>query len=734
MSASHWPSAHAFSVNLGDSWHVLTTFASKMKTSFFLPLASLACSALFAATPDATRILATSALRFEPGPGIDSNEFIVRGLRSHLVFEGSAAKVEAGGQTLSFEFAGADRYARLEGIEKLRSTTGIFIGNDPSKWRRGVPNYGRVQMRGLYRGVDLVYYGNAGELEYDLSVKPGADPRQIRLAFKGGHPRLDRDGNLDAGLILRRPIAYQTAANGARIAVDSRFRRNADGSYGFALGRYDHTLELVIDPVVTLQQYLEGSSQNVGYAIGHSSSGLLFIAGTTYSSDFPTAGAAAGTLPVGGEDLFIAVIDPTLPAGTQITYASFIGGSANDSLGGMAVDSKGYVYLTGTTASPDFPIVNGAQTLLTGTTNVFALKLDLFEVLLYSTFVGGTGTDTGNAIALDSRGRMWITGGTQSTDFPIVNGFQASAGSQDAFVTGIDPTVSGAGSLFYSTYLGGSWWDTGLGIAAASDGTIWIVGGTYSYNFPVAGPSFNSGYSSGGDAFVAQINTTPGGSYLQYGTFLGGSDTEEARNIVLDPQGRVIVSGYTVSQNFPVTSDALQTQYGGNTDAFISILNPANAAGSAQLVYSTYFGGSNPDVPFDLKMDPNGNLYVAGLTMSAGLPVTANALQSTYDNSQDAFALEFNPSTPGPAAISYFTYLGSDGLQVAYGIDYDVTNRLIYLTGYTTGPLFDPFGGPSNGDTGNPDVFVIGFSTAGATTTTARRGLRPARSVPLSKQ
>jgi hypothetical protein len=277
-----------------------------MKTSFILPLASLACVALFAAAPpDAVRILATSPLRFEPGPGVDSNEFIARGSRSHFVFEGNGAKVQAGGKTLRFEFAGADRHARLEGLEKLRSTTGIFIGNDPSKWRRGIPNYSRLQVRGLYRGVDLVYYGNAGELEYDLLVKPGADPRQIRLAFQGSHPNLDREGNLDAAFILKHPVAYQIAASGARIAVDSRFHRNADGSYGFALGSYDHERELVIDPVVTLQQYFAGSSEDIGYAIGHNAHGLLFIAGTTYSSDFPPAGPAVGTSPIGGEDLFL---------------------------------------------------------------------------------------------------------------------------------------------------------------------------------------------------------------------------------------------------------------------------------------------------------------------------------------------------------------------------------------------------------------------------------------------
>jgi hypothetical protein len=709
-----------------------------MKTSFFLSLAPLACSVLFAATPDAVRILETSPLRFEPGPGTDSHEFVARGTRSQFAFEGNRAKVKAAGKILSFEFAGADRNVRLAGLDKLRSTTGIFFGNDPSQWRHGIPNYGRLQARGLYRGVDLVYYGSAGQLEYDLLVQPGADARQIRLAFQGSHPSLDSEGNLNAAFVLKRPVAYQIAANGERIPIASRFRRNSDGSYGFALGRYDRRRELVIDPVVTLEQYFAGSSQDIGYAIDHDSHGHLYIAGTTYSSDFPTAGPAAGTLPVGGEDIFLAIIDPTAAPASQVLYATFIGGTLNDSLGGMAVDSKGFVYLTGTTQSTDFPTVNAAQTLLNvtnaGTTDTFVMKLDTFEVPLYSTYLGGSGNDTANAIAIDSQGRIWVTGGTQSTDFPIVNGFQGAAGSQDAFVSGIDPTQSGSGSVFYSTYLGGSWWDTGRGIAAASDGTIWIVGGTYSYNFPVTSGAFQSGYGSGGDAFVAQINTTQGGSHLQYGTFLGGNDLEEARNIVLDAQGRVIVSGYTLSQNFPVTSNALQTQYGGNTDAFVTILNPANS-GSGQLAYSTYFGGSSADVPFDLKMDPNGNLYMAGFTESPGLPVTANALQTAYDGTQDAFALEFNPSIAGPTAIKFFTYLGSDGLQIAYGIDYDVNNSLIYLTGYTSGPIFDAFGGPAKGtNPGDPDAFVIGFSTQAASTTTAQQDLRPGRPVPLSRR
>jgi hypothetical protein len=325
--------------------------------------------------------------------------------------------------------------------------------------------------------------------------------------------------------------------------------------------------------------------------------------------------------------------------------------------------------------------------------------------------LGGTGVENGNAIAVDSQGRIWVTGGTQSTDFPITGGFQtAPGGSQDAFVAGIDPAQSGSGSLIYSSYLGGTWWDTGRGIAAARDGSVWVVGGTYSYNFPVAGSSFNSNYSSGGDAFVAQINPAAGG--LVYSTFLGGNDLEEARSVVTDANGRVIVSGYTMSRNFPVTADAVQPQYGGNTDVFVTILNPANSTSrSGELVYSTYFGGSNADVPFDLKIDASGNLYLAGFTMSSGLPASSNALQAAYDNTMDAFALKLNPSKPGAAGISFFSYLGSDGLQIAYGIDFDANNH-IYLTGFTSGPIFDALGGAAKGtNPGNADAFVIGFST-----------------------
>jgi hypothetical protein len=358
--------------------------------------------------------------------------------------------------------------------------------------------------------------------------------------------------------------------------------------------------------------------------------------------------------------------------------------------------------------------VNPAQTAISSLNDAFVAWFDPSQNLAYSTYLGGTGNDFGLAVAFDAQGKIYVTGGTESDDFPTAASYRASrAGSQDAFATVVDPSQSGAATLVYSSYLGGSGWDIGRGIAVAKNGTFWVVGGTYSFDFPQFGASYQPSYNSGGDGFAAQFDPTQGGNSLLYTTFLGGTDQDEARNVLIDPTGRIIISGWTLSSNFPTTTNALQQLYGGNTDVFVTILNPANpAGGSAQLIYSTYFGGTDEDVAFDLKQDAAGNLYLSGATLSAGLFVTPNAVQSTYDQSMDAFALKFNPAQPGPLAISYLTYLGSDGVQIAYGIDV-LANGNIYLVGFTSGPIFDPFGGAAKTSSpGKRDAFIVGLSTA----------------------
>jgi hypothetical protein len=677
------------------------------------------CGALAAAnTPDAARVLATAPLRFEPAADGSSNQFVARGARFRFSFTGTEAVFQAGGQTgqrdIRLRFEGAAQNAHVEPVDMLRSKTAVYTGNDPAKWRRGIPNYGRLQVRGLYPGVDLVYYGSAGELEYDLNVKPGTNPNLIRLRLKGSQARVDRDGNLIAGLIQKRPVAYQLDANGSKVPVDGGYRKNADGTYGFALGSYDHARELVIDPVLTLSAYLAGGGQDIVYAIGHDTKGFIYVAGQTFSSDLPLAGSSYQATLGGSTDIFFAKIDPNAASGSQVVYATYLGGASNENFGGMAVGPLGDVYLTGSTISNDFPMVNAAQGSLAGTgaTDAFVVWFDSSQNLAYSTLLGGSAAEMGQAITFDATGRLYVTGDTVSDDFPASSGFQTGrGGSQDAFFAVIDLSQSGTATLQYATYLGGSGFDTGRGIAVAADGTVWVVGGTYSGDFPMAGSPYQQNYVDAGDGFVAHID--PKANMLVYSTYLGGSDQDLARKVIVDSGGRVIVSGYTLSQDFRVTPDtALQPQYGGNTDGFVTILDPRIAASrSAQLVYSTFFGGSNPDVPFDMKVDSAGNIYLSGITLSPGLPVTANAIQPKYDGTMDAFALKFNPAKAGQAGLQYFTYLGSGGLQVGYGIDFDA-NGNIYLAGFTSGSIFKAFAGPGKPTgPGNRDGFVIGFNT-----------------------
>jgi Beta-propeller repeat len=686
-----------------------------------------ACAYAAAAQPDAARILATAPLRFEPAAG-GSDAFVARGARFQFEFTGDRALLRTQDKNVRLRFDGADQRAQIRGEQRLRSTTNLYFGNDASQWRQGVPNYGRLNVQGLYPGVDLAYYGNGGELEYDLTVRPGADPRQIRLRLEGNQsPRLDPHGDLVSHLIQRRPVAYQVRPDGYRQIIRSRYRKNTDGSYGFALGPYDRRRELVIDPVLTVAQYFSASYQDVAYAIGHDSHGLIYIGGTTYSTDLALTGDSLQTSNAGGADLFLAVINPTLSAGSQIIYVTYIGGTSNETFGAMTVGRNGDVYLTGSTTSATFPLQNAAQSAIggsSGAADAFVTWLDPSQALVYSTFFGGGGLENGKAIAVDASGKIWISGDTQSTDLPNTGGFQDSLiGAQNMFVAGFDPSQSAEATRIYSIYIGGTHWDEAFGVAAAADGTIWLAGGTFSPDIWIEGHPYQSQYGGDGDAYVAHLNPGLGANALLSSSFLGGSGIDEATSMLLDPAGRVVLSGYTLSTNLPVTSDAFQARYGGDTDAFIAILDPSK---SPQLVYSTYFGGSGADAAFDLKQDSNGALYVSGYTESAGLPTSDGSLQPSYDGSLDAFGLKLDPSQAGTAGIEYFTYLGSDGLQIAYGIDFDANGNM-YLAGSTSSAILAAIGGPERGSiAGTVDAFVVGFSAASSpTTTTSSNAVAP---------
>jgi hypothetical protein len=681
-----------------------------MQLKIYVTVLGLAASTgLAAAESNPAQILATAPLRFEPVP----EGFVARGASFHFGFSPHEAILRSGKKDVRLSFDGANPAAEIRGAQLLHSTTNLYFGNDPAKWRRAVPNYGRVQVDQLYRGIDLAYYGNGRELEYDLTVSPGGDPRFIRLRLDAA--RINRNGDLVAELIQKRPVAYQIAADGSRHSVRSSYRRNADGSYGFQLGAYDRSRALVIDPVLIVAQYFAGSSANIAYGIGHDSKGLVYIAGTTQSTDLPLVGSSLQTTEGGGIDLFLAVVNPTLAGISQVIYVTYIGGTDDETFGALAVGPNGDVYMTGSTASSNFPTSNAVQTALGGTgglPDAFVIWLSPTQTIEYSTYFGGSETDQGMAIAVSSSNMIWIAGDTQSTDFPNTGGFQGSLiGVQNMFVAAFDPSKSGTATEIYSIYIGGTHWDEAYSIALAPDGTVWLGGATYSSDIWIQGNPYQGIYGGDGDAYIAHLNPALGAQALLYASFLGGNGIDEATSMLLDPSGRIILSGYTLSSNFPVTSTAFQTKYGGETDAFISVLDTAKR----QLVYSTYFGGPDPDAAMDLKEDSSGVLYLSGFTESAGLPSTSDALQPGYDGSVDAFGLKLDPTKAGAAGIDYFTYLGSDGTQVAYGVDVDSKGNM-YLAGYSSSNILSLIGGPARPNiTGDWAAFVVTFSPGSST-------------------
>lgn len=705
-----------------------------MELKHYFPfLALTACVHLAAAQNNPVRILADSPLRFEPAATNSGTgaKFIARGASFHFEFTPDQAVLRSGHKDVRLRFEGANRAALIQGEQLLASKTNLYFGNDKSKWRRGIRNYGRVRVEQLYPGVDLDYYGNAGQLEYDLTVNPGADPEHIRLRLDGSDVRGNGHGDLVASLIQRHPVAYQTGVDGERHMVASRYRRNSDGSYSFQLGAYDRSRVLVIDPVLVVAQYFAALYENVAYGLGHDSNGLVYIAGTTQSTDLPLAGTPYQSAEGGDQDLFLAVVNPKLSGSAQVIYVTYLGGTGNENFGGMYVGPAGDVYLTGSTGSSNYPIQNGYLTSQPGTSggpNAFVSWFNSSQSLVYSTYFGGEETEAGMAITVNSAGHIWIAGDTTSTDLPVTSGgFQGTLiGTQNMFIAGFDGNNSGTSSLLYDIYIGGTHYDEAYGIAAAPDGTIWLAGCTFSPDIWIQGSAtygqpYQGVYGGSGDAYIAHINPSLTGlSALLYSSFLGGKGEDAATSLVLDPSGNIILSGYTLSENFPVTSSAYQTKYGGNTDAFVSVLNPVKG----QLVYSTYFGGDEADSAMDLKEDSSGALYISGYTESAGLPSTSGALQADYDGSVDAFGLKLNPSKSGAAGIDYFTYLGSDGQQVAYGVDFDTSGNM-YLAGYSSSNILSRVGGPARPTlTGNWDAFVIGFelgsATPAVTTTSAR--------------
>jgi hypothetical protein len=592
---------------------------------------------------------------------------------------------------LRMRLVGADANTAMAGIDELPGKTNYFIGNDPKKWRTDVPSYSKVRYESVYRGIDLIYYGNQGQLEYDFVVAPGADPKAIALgvAGEGAVPdlRIDPGGDLVVRLNsdeirFHKPVAYQNAEPTRlqnRKFVEASYVLESRNRIGIRVGKYDAALPLVIDPVLVYSSYLGGSAEEQIFAIAVDSQGNAYLTGFTQSTDFPRLNQIPGTCQgscgsSGHIDTFVTKINA---AGNALVYSTRIGGSGNQYGNGIAVDGEGDVYLIGDSTSTDFPIVFQIPGACQGSCfrgtdyDVFALKINAAgDTLVYSSYIGGSGLDEGYGIAIDGSGNAYLGGFTTSTDYPRVNQIPGACeagcgqGNLDVFVT----KVNAAGTaLVYSSYIGGNGGDRCLGIAVDSSGNAYLTGETISTDFPrvnqVPGACLGAcGTGADFDVFVTKVNAA--GSALVYSSYVGGS-LEDFGYIYVDGPGNVYLTGYTESTDFPRVNQipgACQGTCGngnGNSHGFVTKIDAAGAT----LVYSSLLGGSGNDEGFEVAVDNSGNAYVEGFTSSANFPRLNQIPGACLGNcgtgaNFDAFVTEINAAGN---ALVYSSYLGGSG-------------------------------------------------------------------------
>ena len=609
------------------------------------------------------------------------------------------------GTVLKLKFLGANLDPVLIGTDVLPSKSNYFIGKDSQQWKTNISHFEKVCYKNLYDGIDAVFYGNAQQLEYDLIVAPGMNPKDIRFRIEGADElALDSQGNLqlftdnNQKVLMQKPLIYQLAGE-QKLSIDGHYTLLAKNEVGFTLGAYDITKQLVIDPII-YSTYLNGTNFSEGLGITADSNGNAYITGVTSSSDFPTTFGAFQTTLKGETNVIITKLNPL---GTGLIYSTYLGGAAADIGYSIAVDSSGNAFITGVTSSSDFPTTSGAfQTIYGGENNAFVTKLNSTgSALVYSTFLGGTGGDQGNGIAIDGGGNAYITGFTSSSDFPTTSGaFQTSLnGAVNVFITKLNST--GTAPLVYSTYLGGSDDDEGAGIAIDGSGNAYITGLATSSNFPTTPGAFQTVYGGTQEAFITKLN--PGGTALVYSTFLGGTGGDQGYGIAVDGSDNAYIAGVTGSFDFPTTFGAFQTVFGGGrSDAFITKLNSVGTG----LIYSTYLGGTSGDSGKGIVIDSSGNAYIAGATQSSNFPTTSGAFQRVLVGVQNAFITKLNSAG---SALLYSTYLGGSDIDLGNGVAIDSSNN-IYVTGSTNSPDFPTTAGAFQTTfTGSDSAFIAKF-------------------------
>ncbi len=601
--------------------------------------------------------------------------------------------------TLQFNLLGATQNPVIAGEGPIPGKVNYFIGRDPAKWHTNVPTYAKVRYKNVYPGIDLVYYGSHQRLEYDFAISPGADPTQIQFEISGAaHTELDGEGNLvlqtsGGELHFQSPAVYQES-NGARLPVSGSYVMKDSTHISFHVAQYDASKPLVIDPVLVYSTYLGGSGDDEPSSIAVDSVGCVYLAGYTDSTDFPLS--TQGSPAAGSTHVFVAKLDPT---GSNLVYADYIGGNNDDYGYALVLDSANDVYITGSTASSDFPLINPYQGTYPGSFNSFLTKVSADgSSLLYSTYLGGNGSDQPAGIAIDSLGSVFVAGTTSSTNFPVANAYQSAASSNQGgvygnygFLTKFSPDGS---YLVYSTYLAGNTnvayncggtpcWSSPYsainGVAVDSDGNAYAAGVTNTYNFPTTTGAYLTTDSTQQNSIVGFVSQFTTSGTLDYSTYFYESSgvLSNINAIAVDGTGSAYITGSAFSDGtFPVTStsicDPVSAGYACDY-AFVTKFDPTGST----LLYSTFLGPNNNAGPQAITLDTNNNAYVLASTSSSTFGIV-NGIES-YGNGDDLLLVEIDPAA---STELFATYLGASADEYPAGIAIDSTGSL-YIAGST---------------------------------------------------
>jgi hypothetical protein len=617
-------------------------------------------------TGQASAILRGLPILFEANEGRwDAGvKFAARTGDSRLFLTARGASLTVNQRTVSISLLNANPNPEIFGVDALPVRTNYLLGSKKENWRT-VANYARVRYRAVYPGVDLVYYGSGSELEYDFLVRPGADPNRIRLQFKGiASMKITPQGDLQvetagARMIQRIPVVYQERPGGSRREIHGKFKLLGRNVVGFEIEPYDRSLALTIDPVLKYSSLIGGSGSDAVTAVKIDKAGMLYVTGyMTNANDVNGDDTVFRPTAAGGADIFVAKINPALSGPASLLYFTFIGGSGSDIPNAIALDDFGNVYLTGSTTSQNFPL-------------------------------GGVTPSAG------------------------LNGVQdlSIANIPDAFVLKLQPALKAGDSLLYSTYLGGGQADAGNAIDVDAQGNIYVTGYTRSDNFQITSSAYQNVRWGNQDAFVVKLNPDLPAPLI-YSTYLGGEVSDEGRAILVGPNGAVYVAANTFSKDFPLAGFPYRFSQGGG-DIVIFRMD-LTKSGVDSLVYGTYLGGSGLDEVRRLALDSRGRLLLAGTTLSDDFPVTADAVKSTLTGIANVFVARLDLSAQGESVLSYSTYLGGSGGDVAYDMATDVAGNA-YVTGYTLSTDF-----PTTPDAlqlapaGGIEVFISKLSLADA--------------------